>query len=93
MFVKLNQINTHIDGSYYLSEVRLNVSHITYITENHDFKTSLSEGKIDVGLHPSTTFTNITLSNSRGKESIVVVGGPDLIESKINRPYKQLLRG
>ena len=93
MFVKLHRVNNHSDGSYYLSVVRLNVSHISYISENIEMKGKLKEGKLNIGLHESTTFTNITVSSSRGSERIVVVGDPDLIESKINKPYRQLLRG
>tara|TARA_R100000152_G_C6692938_1_gene124129 strand:+ start:256 stop:537 length:282 start_codon:yes stop_codon:yes gene_type:complete len=93
MFVKLHRIEQRFDGSYYLAEVRLNVSHISYISENMEMKAKLQEGKLGIGLHESTTFTNVTVSSNRNTERIVVVGDPELIESRINKPYKQLLRG
>tara|TARA_R110002074_G_scaffold262068_1_gene434329 strand:+ start:550 stop:831 length:282 start_codon:yes stop_codon:yes gene_type:complete len=93
MFVKFHRINTHANGSYYLTEVRLNISHISYISENLDMRGKLKEGKLNLDLHPATLFTNITVSFARDTQNIIVVGDPDLIESKMNKPYRQLLRG
>lgn len=93
MFVKLHKLNLRRDGTYYLTEVRLNVSHILYISENTDMQEELSEGRIGFDLNPSTKFTNISVSGRNFTEKIIVIGDPSLIELKINKPYKQLLRG
>ena len=93
MFVKLHKLNTRQDGTHYLTEVRLNVSHIVYISENTDMQAQLSEGRIGLDLHPNTKFTNISVSGKHNTEKMIVVGDPSIIESKINKPYRQLLRG
>ncbi len=93
MFVKLHRVDTHTDGSYYLSEVRLNTSYISYIVENVEMRNRLKKGLLNIGLHSSTTFTNITVSSNKTTETIIVVGSPDLVESKISKHHRQLLRG
>lgn len=93
MFVKLHKLNLRHDGNHYLTEVRLNVSHILYISENTDMQVQLSEGKIGLDLHPNTKFSNISVSGKNFTENIIVIGDPSLIESKVNKPYRQLLRG
>ena len=59
MFVKLHKISQHVSGEFYLSEVIVNTSHITYISEDVLMKQSLSEGKINLGLNKITQFTKI----------------------------------
>jgi len=54
----------------------------------------LREGKIDIGLNPSIKFSNILISSrTRTNELVTVVGCPEIIESKINKSNKKLLRG
>ena len=93
MFIKLNKISRHTDGSFYLSEVRINASHILFISENQEMHKSLREGKIQIGLSSMARFSDISLASASGKETITVVGPPDVVESKINISNKQLLRG
>ena len=93
MFIKLNKISKHADGSFYLSEVRINASHILFISENQEMHNSLREGKIQIGLSSLARFSDISLATSSGKEVITVIGPPDIVESKINTSNKQLLRG
>jgi hypothetical protein len=89
-FVKLHEIKKNNDGKYYLVEVHVNVSHIVFISENADMR----EGKLNIGLNTSAKFSNLSLySNNNNTRKIVVVGSPDVIESKINKTNKTLLRG
>ncbi len=94
MFIKLYKINRRLNGQeneFYLSEVSVNISHITYLAENSDYKKMLSEGKMNLNLHQNAQFTDITLLD---KQSITVVGNPTMIESKIvQNSSKTLLRG
>ena len=93
MFVKLHRIKKK-NNKFYLSEVRVNVSHILFISENTEMDKLLKEGIIDIGLSLSAKFSDILISSSTiGHEKITVVGEPDLIEIKINNSNKQLLRG
>jgi len=93
MFIKLNRINKNLDDSYYLSEVRVNVSHILFISENKEMRTSLLEGRIMMDLNTMARFTDISLSGPAGRQTITVIGEPEVIESKIVSSNKQLLRG
>jgi hypothetical protein len=93
-FVKLHEIKKNNDGKYYLVEVHVNVSHIVFISENADMSRDLREGKLNIGLNTSAKFSNLSLySNNNNTRKIVVVGSPDVIESKINKTNKTLLRG
>ena len=93
MFIKLNRINKHLDGDFYLSEVRINISHIIFISENKDLKQKLTEGSINIGLNPMARFSDISFTAPVGRQTITVVGEPEIIESQINKSNKQLLRG
>jgi hypothetical protein len=94
MFIKLykvNKRNTQQGEEFYLTEVSVNISQISFMTENLQMKTMLNEGKLNMDLHKGVTFTDLRLN---GKEEITVIGSPSIIESKIiHNPTKTLLRG
>ena len=92
MFIKLHRIN--VNGSrYYLSEIVINVSHVSYITENKAYRTALTEGHINIGLDKAANFTDVIINKNGISETITVVGDVDQIETKINKPTRSLLRG
>ena len=94
IFIKLHQINKSQDSGYYLTEVRLNVAHVVFISENLAMKKSLSEGKMNIGINKTASFSDILVSSkASGNYKITVVGTPDSIESKINKSSKMILRG
>ena len=93
MFIKLNRINKSLDDSYYLSEVRVNISHILFISENNEMRAALLEGNIKMNLNTMARFTDISLTGPGGRQTITVIGEPEIIESKILSSNKQLLRG
>lgn len=93
MFIKLNRINKSLDNTYYLSEVRVNVSHILFLSENREMRVSLLEGDIKMGLNKLARFTDISLNGPGGRHTITVIGEPEVIESRILSSNKQLLRG
>ncbi len=92
MFVKLHRI--HEDrGNFYLTEVVINISHISYMKENRSLRVALSEGKLNIGINPSAEFTDIMMSDAKNGSSVIsVVGSIGAIESKIHRGTKMLLR-
>ena len=94
MFIKLykvNKRNSHDGDQYYLTEVSINVSKISYMAENSDMKSMLQEGKMNLDLNKSADFTDLYLNS---KEQITVIGSPFVIESKILQgSSKTLLRG
>jgi len=91
VFIKLHRINYH-HGKYYLSEIVVNVSHVTYLMENRNYRTALLEGRIDIGLDNNAVFTDIVINKNGISDTITVVGDMGLIESKIGKSTKTLLR-
>jgi hypothetical protein len=91
VFIKLHRINTH-KNEHYLSEIVLNVSHVAYLTENRSLKTALLEGKLSIGLDKAAEFTDIVVNQNGVRETITVIGDVGLIESKMQKTTKKLLR-
>lgn len=96
MFIKLFKLNRRWNSGsdeFYLSEVLVNSSQIVYMSEDEDSASLMREGKIDLGLHNSVSFTKIRLSSREGTEEIVVAESPNVIERKIlTKSTKRLLR-
>ncbi len=94
MFIKLYKVNkrpTTEGEEFYLTEVAVNVSQITFMTENLQMKTMLNEGKLNLDLNRNAKFTDLRL---KMQKEITVIGSPSIIESKIiQSPTKTLLRG
>jgi|TARA_B100000902_G_C27155476_1_gene835923 uncharacterized protein YfdQ (DUF2303 family) len=77
---------------YYLSEIVVNSSQISFLTENKEYKTALNEGSMDIGLNTNAEFTDIVINIRGNSETITVIGDIELVESKINTGTKKLLR-
>ena len=93
MFIRLYKVNKRqtLEGDqFYLTEVSINASQISFMTENTDLKAMLNEGKLNLDLNKGANFTDLRLHNSN---EITVIGSPSLIESKILTNTKTLLRG
>ena len=89
--VKLNERQSNGELTHYLSEVSINVMQITYISENHQYKRMLSEGKLNLDLNMGAHFTDLKLS---ANQVVTVIGTPSMIEAKIlSTTNKQLLKG
>ena len=95
MLVELIEIKRDTRGIYSLGKVYINPQQIIYMSENLNMKESLKEGKINLSLNQSfTSFTNIKLNHNSYSSDIIVVGHPELIESKIaTKQKKELLKG
>ena len=96
MFIKLYKLNIRQRSGaeeFYLSEIMINPAQIVYMSEDIEATSLMKEGKLNLGLHKSATFTKLRLSSREGKEEITVVETPSAIERKIlTRSPKQLLR-
>jgi len=93
MFIKLFKVNKRqtLEGiQFYLTEVSINASQISFMTENIDLKKMLNEGRLNLDLNKNADFTDLRLHNSN---EITVIGSPSVIESKILINTKTLLRG
>jgi hypothetical protein len=93
MFIKLFKVNQRqtLEGEqFYLSEVSVNASQISFMTENVSLKSMLNEGKLNLNINKNADFTDLRLHNSN---EITVIGSPSMIESKILTSNKTLLKG
>ena len=75
-----------------MSEIVVNVAHVSYLLENREYHTALVEGRINIGLDKSALFTDIVINKNGNTETITVVGDVGVIESKISKSTKMLLR-
>ena len=91
--VKLTQIKKDSFNMYRIASIYVNPKHIVFMSEESTFRQELIEGKIDLGLDKNITFTKIKINESANFSEIVVVGTPEMIESKISTSTKKLLRG
>ena len=91
--VKLTQIKKDSFNMYRIASIYVNPKHIVFMSEEPQMRQELVEGKIDLGLDKNITFTKIKINESANFSEIVVVGTPEMIESKINTSTKKLLRG
>jgi len=78
---------------YRITNIYVNPKHIVFMSEESQMRQELVEGKIDLGLDKNITFTKIKINESANFSEIIVVGTPEMIESKINTSTKKLLRG
>ena len=72
------------------NEISVNASQISFMSENTDMKVMLEEGKLNLELNRDAHFTDLRLHNSN---DITVIGSPSIIERKILKNKKTLLRG
>tara|TARA_R100001082_G_C4364516_1_gene161174 strand:+ start:3915 stop:4193 length:279 start_codon:yes stop_codon:yes gene_type:complete len=91
--VKLTQIKKDSFNMYRITNIYVNPKHIVFMSEESQMRQELVEGKIDLGLDKNITFTKIKINESANFSEIIVVGTPEMIESKINTSTKKLLRG
>jgi len=91
--VKLTQIKKDSFNMYRIASIYINPKHIVFMSEEPQLRQELVEGKINLGLDKNITFTKIKINESSSFSEIVVVGTPEMIESKINTSTKKLLRG
>jgi len=91
--VKLTQIKKDSFNMYKITNIYVNPKHIVFMSEESQMRQELVEGKIDLGLDKNIAFTKIKINESANFSEIIVVGTPEMIESKINTSTKKLLRG
>lgn len=94
MLVELVEVKKKSDAHYALQKIYLNPKHIVYITEDSNMRTMIKENKINLGLVDGATFSKIKINHDQGTNNIIVVGSPEVIESKIfNNSKRKVLRG
>ena len=97
MLVRLTKIFANgavtTPDTYTLREVFVNPEHVVMIREERRLKEMNDRGVINENLNKNHRFSKITINRGQSGTDIVVIGAPDLIETKLQRNTKQLLRG
>jgi hypothetical protein len=79
--------------TYTLREIYVNPKHVVSLREELAFQHKLAEGKMPEGLDPRQGFTRITLDRGQSGLDVIVVGQPNIIESKFKGAKRELLHG
>lgn len=81
------------EKSYTLREVYVNPKHVVSLREESSFKQKLTEGNLPEGLDTRQGFTRITLDKGQIGLDIIVVGQPNIVETKLKGDRRELLHG
>ena len=97
MLVRLTEIFANgavtTPNTYTLREVFINPEHVIMIREERRLKEMNERGVINENLNKNHRFSKLTINRGQSGTDIVVIGAPDLIETKLQKNTKQLLRG
>lgn len=95
MMIKLIEIVQTNVSDYSLREVYVNPSHVVYLREDTLMRTKLHEGKNNFpeGLDRRQSFTKLQVHNGTTGTEFIVMGAPNLVESKLNGDKRELLHG
>ncbi len=95
MLVKLTEVfqKKYSSGdSFSLREVFINPDQVCLIRSEPSFRRFLLEGKLPKGVDHRVEFSRIAVSQNNYNSTFVVVGSPEVIESKM-RKGKGLIKG
>ena len=90
MIVKLIEAK-RAGGTLALEEVFVNTEHVTCVRAAAP--PTMYEGQLPEGLDKRTEFCKVFLDHGQNGIALLVVGTPALIESKINKANRRLLKG
>ena len=97
MVVKLTEVfqvvNDARNSSYSLREIYINPEHVVALRSAADFEQKLNEGQLPSDLDNRQSFTRIYMNRGHAGLDVVVVGNPSVVEEKIIKNTKQLLKG
>ena len=97
MLVRLTEVCANgavtTQHSYMLREVFINPEHVIMIREEKRIQELNERGALSEGLDTNHRFSKLTINRGHTGTEIVVVGSPDLVETQLQKPSKQLLRG
>lgn len=96
MLVKLTEVCNNgavtTNKLYTLREIFVNPEHVVMIREEKRMRELNETGKVASGLDKTHQFSKLTINRGQSGTEIVVVGSPEIVESRLKKS-KQLLRG
>ena len=91
--VKLVEVYENSKG-YTLREVYVNPKHVVSLREDVRFRKKLHEGSdMPSELKGEHVFTKMTLDKGTTGLEIIVIGSPNIVESKLRHTGRELLNG
>tara|TARA_Y100000310_G_C20324229_1_gene642195 strand:+ start:267 stop:560 length:294 start_codon:yes stop_codon:yes gene_type:complete len=97
MLVKLTEVcaNGAVTSphNYILREVFVNPEHIIMIREEKRIRELNEQGRLSAGLDTNHRFSKLTINRGHTGTEIVVIGAPDIVETKLQTNTQQLLKG
>jgi hypothetical protein len=97
MLVRLTEVCVNgavtTPNDYILREVFVNPEHVVMIREERRMKELNERGALNESLDAKHRFSKLTINRGQSGTEIVVVGAPDLVETKLKNSARQLLRG
>lgn len=92
MLVKLTEVKRQMrGGTAFLNEIYINTAHIISVSEDAQTAQSLVSEVRNLGLVEDVRFSKIILSEGSQTRTIIVVGTPSEVHSKVKK--RQILRG
>lgn len=79
--------------TYNLREVYVNPEHVTAVREDWGAKQALTENRMPQGISGDVTFSRLTMSNGQHGLNMVVVGNPSIINEKLTKDNRKILKG
>ena len=97
MLVRLTEVCVNgavtMPNNYILREVFINPEHVIMIREEKRLQELNERGMLSEGLDTNHRFSKLIINRGQTGTEIVVIGAPDLVETKLQKNSKQLLRG
>ncbi len=97
MLIKLTEVCTNgsytTNQQYSIREVFVNPEHVVMIREEARMRLLNEQSPLAAGLDKDHQFSKLTINRGHTGTEIVVVGAPEIIETKLNISNKTLLRG
>jgi|15BtaG_2_1085339.scaffolds.fasta_scaffold05922_5 hypothetical protein len=91
--IKLIEVVQTFKNEYSLREIFINPSHVVCLREDTRMRTNLAEGKLPESLDTRQNFTRVQVRNGTTGTEFIVIGEPQLVESKLKGDKKELLHG
>ena len=97
MLVRLTEVCANgavtTPNDYVLREIFVNPEHVIMIREEKRIQELNSRGLLNEDLDTTHRFSKLTINRGHTGTEIVVIGAPDMVETKLQQTSKQLLRG
>ena len=79
--------------TFCLREIFVNPQHVVCLRSESEVKRLLESGNLPEGLDARQEFTKLHLNRGQVGMDVTVVGAPDIVEQKLSKAEKQVIKG